>query len=225
MIRNRTPPKPVRKTSNFDQYVAERTAHLEVVIQQAVRIIDPKKFSNVTHYCKAVSAIVTEVRNAKSGDPNTPFYDKKLKSFSYVTLLRNKNYRKIVDLAFNRDVETTEVSDVFSEQASLRIASLQAQINLLKDRLSSIKTGESQNALTDHTANEMISKLKGYLTNTIDVYTAFRHLLDDVIKVVDRPTERYKIPGIYSARGLVSDLEKLQHIEEGRRFLESLNKF
>ena len=68
-------PRP-RKPSTFDRYVAERSAHIEKNIEHTLRVVDATKYSNLTDYCRAVANVVSEIRAAKAGDPNSPFYNK-----------------------------------------------------------------------------------------------------------------------------------------------------
>ncbi|WP_219064683.1 hypothetical protein [Pseudomonas sp. UMAB-08] len=152
-------PRP-RKPSTFDRYVAERSAHIEKIIEHTLRVVDATKYSNLTDYCRAVANVVSEIRAAKAGDPNSPFYNKAVRAFSYVTLLRNESYRRLVEGVFDHSRVKLEQPEIISEGALLKIASLDAQINLLKDRLSGIKTGSSSNALVDAGAQESITKLR-----------------------------------------------------------------
>ncbi|MGV8864236.1 MAG: hypothetical protein ACOH2T_24105 [Pseudomonas sp.] len=216
-------PRP-RKPSTFDRYVAERSAHIEKIIEHTLRVVDAKNYSNLTDYCKALAAIISEIRAAKAGDPSTPFYNKVVRPFSYVTLLRNEGYRRLVSAMFEHSRGTLEQPEAVSESAILKIASLNAQLNLLKDRLSGTKTGTGSNALADAGAHENIAKLREYLAITLQVYTKLRGDFKDITKVVTTPTEKYTITGLYSSYGLVTEIETLQKIDEGRKFLEYLSK-
>lgn len=144
--------------------------------------------------------------------------------FSYVTLLRNESYRRLVEGMFDHSRVKLEQPEIISEDALLKIASLHAQVNLLKDRLSGIKTGSSSNALVDAGAQESITKLREFLTLTIQVYTKMRDDFSGLLRVVTIPTEKYTSTGLYSSYGLVTEIETLQMIEEGRKFLEHLSK-
>jgi hypothetical protein len=216
-------PRP-RKPSTFDRYVAERSAHIEKIIEHTLRAVDATKYSNLTDYCKAVANVVSEIRAAKAGDPNSPFFNKAIRPFSYVTLLRNESYRRLVEGMFDHSRVKLETPEIISEDALLKIASLHAQVNLLKDRLSSVKTGSNSNALADAGAQENIAKLRDFLAVTIQVYTKMREDFLGLLKMVTTPTEKYKITGLHSSYGLVADVETLQKIEEGRKFLEHLSK-
>lgn len=216
--------KPRRKPSTFDKYVAARSAEIEKIVQQALRVVDATKYGTITDYCKALAGVISEVREAKSGDPTTPFFNKKVRSFSYITLLRNESYRSMVDAVFNHGRESLEHPKAVSEEALLRISSLQAQVNLLKDRLSGIRTGDNSNALVDANAQDTIKKLATYLNTTLTVYSTMRQRFQQVTKVVSSPTEKEKIAGLYSSVGFIAELEALHEIEDGRKFLEELAK-
>lgn len=213
-----------RKPSTFDQYLAERSAQIEKIIEHTLRVVDAKNYSNLTDYCKALAAIISEIRAAKAGDPSTPFYNKPVRPFSYITLLRNEGYRRLVNAMFEHSRGILEQPEAVSEAALLKIASLNAQLNLLKDRLSGTKTGTGSNALADADAHENITKLREYLSITLQVYTKLRGDFKDITKIVTTPTDRYKVCGLHSSYGLVAETEALQKIEEGRGFLERLSK-
>ena len=221
---NKKDPQRPRKPSTFDPYIAERSAQIEKIIEHTVRVVDATKYSNLTEYCKALAGIITEIRAAKSGDPSTPFHNKRVRPFSFITLLRNENYRRIVEGMFDLSRGALEQPEAVSEEAILKIASLQAQVNLLKDRLSGISTGSGTNALDDAGAQEDLAKLREYLAITLDVYTKMRQDLKAALKSVSEPSEKYKICGLYSSYGLVADVESQQKIEAGRKFLDSLSK-
>lgn len=222
-MKKNDPPRP-RKPSTFDSYIAERSAQIERIIEHTLRVVDATKYGNLTEYCKALAVVITEIRAAKAGDPSTPFYNKRVRPFSFITLLRNENYRHIVEGMFKLSRGTLEQPEAVSEEAMLKIASLQSQVNLLKDRLSGISTAAGSNALDDAGAQENLAKLREYLTITVDVYTKMRMDLKGALKSVSEPNEKYRICGLYSAYGLIADVDSLQKIEEGRRFLDSLSK-
>lgn len=224
MNKNQNDSRPGRKPSTFDKFVAARSAEIEKILQQALRVIDATKYGNVTDYCKALAGVISEVREAKSGDPTTPFFNKKVRSFSYITLLRNESYRRMVDIAFNHGRESLEKPQAVSEDALLRISSLQAQVNLLKDRLSGIKTGDNSNALADADTQDTIRKLVAYLSTTLAVYSTMRERFFQLTKIVSSPTEKEKIAGLYSSVGFIAELEALHEIEDGRKFLEQMSK-
>ncbi|MDH4432206.1 hypothetical protein QEP21_17885 [Pseudomonas shirazica] len=215
--------KSGKKPSTFDKYVTARSAEIAKIVQQALRVVDATKYGTITDYCKALAGVISEVREAKSGDPTTPFFNKKVRSFSYITLLRNVSYRSMVDSVFNHGRESLEHPKAVSEEALLRISSLQAQVNLLKDRLSGIRTGDNSNALVDANAQDTIKKLAAYLNTTLTVYSTMRQRFQQVTKVVSAPTEKEKIAGLYSSVGFIAELEALHEIEDGRKFLEQLS--
>lgn len=220
MKKNNREGKPSKKPSRFDEYVAARSAQIEKMLQQALRYVDAQKYGNVTDYCKALAAVISDVREAKAGDPTTPFYNKRVRKFSYITLLRNDDYRRMVDATFDQSREALEQPEMVSEEALLKISSLNAQLNLLKDRLSSIKTGDQSNALVDANAQETIRKLSLYLNTTLAVYSTMREQFKGLTKIFDVPAK--DIPGLWSAYGLIADKEALHEIEDGRKFLSQL---
>lgn len=218
------PPKNLyhKKQSTFDEYVEARTAQIEKMLQQALRVVPANRYGTITDYCKALAGVISDVREAKSGDPTTPFFNKKIRAFSYITLLRNKGYRHMVDITFNHGRESLEEPETISEEVLMKISSLQAQVNLLKDRLSGVKTGDNSNALVDASAQETIKKLASYLHVTLTAYSAMRVQLADITMVVAAPTEKRKVAGLYSGKGLIIELDALHEIEDGRKFLDIL---
>ncbi|GJB79488.1 hypothetical protein [Pseudomonas putida] len=221
MKENPKKPSPLRR-STFDKYVAERSAHIELIIEQSLRHVNAKKFSNLTDYCKSLAAVVSDIRAAKAGDPTTPFFNKTVKPFSYVTLLRNEKYRQIVQGMYDHSRQVMEQPQAISEDASIKIASLQGQINLLKDRLSGTKTNGGSNALADAEAQTNIVKLSEFLIETLRVYTEMRTVFSSALKLVSEPTAKHPIIGLYSSYGLIAEAEALQKIEEGRKFVDKL---
>lgn len=216
--------KSPTKKSTFDRYVRERSEHTEGILKAALRVVDATRYGNITDFCKALAIVVSEIRQAKSSDPNTPFFNKQIRSFSYITLLRNENYRRLVDLAFEQGRVNIEEPEAISEETLLKISSLQGQVNLLRDRLSSIRTSGNSNALIDTAAQETISQLTTFLATTISVYSSMRHRFQTLTRIRESPTEQHRIPGLYDAKGLIADLEAVQTIENGRSFLEQLSK-
>lgn len=214
----------IKKKSTFDRYVRERSEQTEGIIKTALRVVDATRYGNVTDFCKALAAVASEIRQAKSCDPNTPFFNKNIRSFSYITLLRNVNYRRLIDVAFEQGRVKNEEPEAISEEALLKISSLQGQVNLLRDRLSGIRTSGDSNALTDTTAQDIISQLSTFLDTTITVYSSMRHRFQKLTRIRESPTEQHRIPGLYDAKGLIADLEALHTIENGRSFLEQLSK-
>ncbi|GLO16145.1 hypothetical protein PPUJ20028_47310 [Pseudomonas putida] len=210
------------KRSTFDKYVAERSAHIELIIEQSLRLVSAKNFSNLTDYCKSLAAVVSDIRAAKAGDPTTPFFNKTVRPFSYVTLLRNEKYRQIVQGMYDHSRQVLEQPQAISEDASIKIASLQGQINLLKDRLSGTKTDGGSNALADAEAQTNIVKLSEFLIETLRAYTEMRKLLSNALKLISEPTAKYPIIGLYCSYGLIAEAEALQKIEEGRNFVDKL---
>ncbi|MEN5033919.1 hypothetical protein [Pseudomonas sp. TWI929] len=221
-MKGQTKKFPSAKRSTFEKYVAERSAHIELIIEQSLRLVNAKNFSNLTDYCKSLAAVVSDIRAAKAGDPTTPFFNKIVKPLSYVTLLRNESYRRIVQGMYDHSREVLEQPEALSEDALIRIASLQGQVNLLKDRLSGIKTDSGSNALADAEAQATIAKLSEYLIDTLRVYTEMRKVFDKALKLYSEPTTSHPIIGLYGPYGLIAEAEALQRIEEGRKFLEKL---
>ncbi|HEX8595690.1 MAG TPA: hypothetical protein VF682_20805 [Pseudomonas sp.] len=213
-----------KKTTTFDAYFDKRSAQTEKIIEQTLRVVDPTKYSNLTDYCKAVAHIISEIRAAKAGDPSTPFYNKTVRPFSYVTLLRNENYRRLVGGMFDHSRGTLEQPEVVSEAAILKIASLNAQLNLLKDRLSATKTSPGSNALADASAQENILELSEFLAITLEVYTKLRSDFEGLTRLITTPTDKYPVGGLYSSYGLVAETDVLQKIELGRKFLSKSPK-
>lgn len=216
-------PSP-RKPSRFDPYVAERSAHIEKMVEQTLRSLDATHYLNLTDYCKAVAIIVSQIRAAKAGDPTSPFFSKPIRPLSHITLLRNPTYRRQVEGMFNHSRGTLEEPPVAVEDANLKIASLAAQVNLLKDRLSGISTGTNSHALADSEANANIDKLRDYLALTLEVYTKLRSNCEGLLKTVTTPTPKYETPGFYGVNGKIAEIEDIQKIEEGRKFLKEVSK-
>lgn len=204
--------------SRFDPYLAGRSTHIEAIISQAMGTIDASTFGNFTDYCKTLSAIITELRVAKSVSPSSPYFNKKVKAFSYTTLLRNSSYRKIVESQFNNSRSVVEAEpDEDVEELKLKVVSLMAQTNLLKSRVVELDAGRGLTAIDNAEAGKIIEKLNYRIELLLRVN---RDVLDSVsgaFRLVLDPTEKQPIAGLYGPRGLVATVDDMEELEKAMK--------
>jgi len=204
--------------STFDPYLAGRSAHIEAIIGQAMSTIDASTFRNLTDYCKTLSAIITELRAAKSTCPSSPYFNKQVKALSYTTLMRNPTYREMVESRFNtgRSVMMKQ-PDEDVEELKLTVVSLMAQTNLLKNRIVELDAGRGLTAIDNAEAETVIEKLNQRVELLIRVN---RDVLDSVsgaFRLIHDPTEKQPVAGLYGPKGLVATLDDMGEIEKAMK--------
>ncbi|WP_409279944.1 hypothetical protein [Pseudomonas sp. KCJK8751] len=205
----------VERPSTFSDYIAKRSAHNERLISQAVSMVDASRFGNLTDYCKSISAIVSEIRTAKALESSSPFHRKIVKPLSYTTIMRNSEYRKIVEHRFN---ETRELAlmehqeDV--EDLKLKIASLHAQSNLLKEKIQAMDTGRPSGTVVDSEYQTLLEKANSRIGLLLTAYKNMRENARGVFKVISEPTEERPVPGLYSYSGLVICQDEIDKISD-----------
>ena len=211
----------LKKQSTFDPYISGRSAHVAAIVAQAISAIDASKYGIFTDYCKTLSAIITELRAAKAVSPSSPYFNKKVKPFSYTTLLRNKAYRELVDRAFNgsRDAgeELEEKSDEDVEELKLQVVSLSAQVNLMKDRIIAIDAGRGLTSIDNTEAEKIIAKLNHRVDMLIRVNQDVLSSVNGAFRLVLEPTEKQPVPGMYGPRGFVASLDDLDEIQKAMK--------
>lgn len=208
----------LKKQSPFDPYIAARTAHVEAIVTQVINTIDASKYGLITDYCKALSPIITELRAAKAVSPSSPYFNKKVKRFSHVTLMRNKTYRKMVDKAFNNSRGLAAVLDEEPEEdveeLKLQVVSLLSQLNLMKDRIIAIDAGRGLASVDNAEAEKIIAKLNQRVDMLLRVNQDVLNSVNGAFKLVLDPTEKQPVPGMYGPRGFVASLDDLDEIQK-----------
>ncbi|RZO09444.1 hypothetical protein EKG40_08305 [Pseudomonas moorei] len=211
----------LKKQSTFHPYVVSRTAHIEALVGQAISTIDASKYGGITDYCKTLSAIITELRAARAVSPSSPYFNKKVKRFSHVTLLRNETYREMVEKEFNssRGLEGTleEQPDEDVEELKFQVVSLSAQLNLMKDRVIAIDAGRGLTSIDNTEAEKIIAKLNQRVDMLIRVNQDVLNSVNGAFKLVLEPTEKQKVAGMYGPRGLVATLEDLDEMKRASK--------
>ncbi|OXR38656.1 hypothetical protein PSJE_00025 [Pseudomonas jessenii] len=204
--------------STFDLYLAGRSAHIEAIIGQAMGTIDASKFGHFTDYCITLSAIITELRAAKSVSPSSPYFNKKVKAFSYTTLLRNASYRRIVESQFNNSRSVVEIEpDEDVEELKLKVVSLMAQTNLLKSRVVELDAGRGLTAIDNAEAEKIVEKLNQRIELLIRVN---RDVLDSVsgaFRLILEASEKQPVAGLYGPKGLVATVDDMREIEKAMK--------
>lgn len=204
-----------QKPSTFTDYIAKRSAHNERLISQVASTIDASRFGNLTDYCKSISSIVSEIRTAKALEPTSPFHDKIVKPLSYTTLLRNPEYREIVEHRFN---ETREIALVEHqedvEDLKLKIASLHAQINLLKEKIHAIDAGSPSATTSNSEYQTLLEEANSRIGLLLTAYKNMREQARGAFIVSSERTEKRPVPGLYSYLGLVISQDEIDKISD-----------
>jgi len=205
----------------FDPYIAGRTAHIEVIVAQAISTIDSSKYRLITDYCKTLSMIITELRAAKAVSPSSPYYNKKLKPFSYVTLLRNETYRAMVDKEFGKSRAVVEEAEAEADEdveiLKLKVVSLLSQTNLLKDRIIALDAGRGLTAIDNAEANKVIAKLNHRVELLVRVNQEVLNSVSGAFKLIKEPEERFPVVGLYGPKGMVATLDDLDEMQKAMK--------
>lgn len=211
----------LKKQSSFEPYISGRSAHVEALVGQAISTIDASKYALITDYCKTLSAIITELRAAKAVSPSSPYFNKKVKRFSYITLLRNETYRKMVDKEFSntREIEGAlqKQADEDVEELRFQVVSLSAQVNLMKDRIIAIDAGRGLTSIDNTEAEKVIARLNQRVEMLIRVNQDILNSVNGAFRLAHEPTEKHQVAGLYGPKGLVATLDDLEEMEKAMK--------
>ncbi|MGJ7513036.1 hypothetical protein ACSFE6_01675 [Pseudomonas baetica] len=213
----------MKRQSKFGPYIARRSAHIEAMIGLAISTIDASKYGLITDYCRALSAIITELRAAKSASPSSPYFNRKVKPFSHVTLMRNTIYREMVEKPFNssrmivEEQKNNEDEDEDVEELKYKVVSLMAQTNLLKERVIALDAGRGLTAIDNAEAEKIIDKLNQRIEMLIRVNQDVLDSVNGAFRLVLDPTEKQPVAGMYGPKGLVASLDDLEEIKKAMK--------
>lgn len=211
----------LKRQSTFGPYIAGRSAHIEAMVGLAISMIDASKYGLITDYSRALSAIITELRAAKSASPSSPYFNRKVKPFSHVTLLRNKTYREMLEKQFNssrvvvEEQQDDEGEDV--EELKYRVVSLMAQTNLLKQRVIALDAGRGLTAIDNAEADKIIDKLNQRIEMLIRVNQDVLDSVNGAFRLVLDPTDKHPVAGMYGPKGLVASSDDLEEIKKAMK--------
>ncbi|MNJ15423.1 hypothetical protein D3C77_96700 [compost metagenome] len=210
--------KQPKKPSTFDRYFTQRSAYTEKLILKALGTIDASRYRHFTEYCKTLSAIISELRAVSASDPATPLFNKEVRAFSYVTLMRNTNYRKIVLARFESAQEIKALApDEDTDDMKLQIASLIAQTNLLKYKIISMDSGRNIDSLDTDAAYAVLDKANTRIGLLLRVYEKTREASRGIFKIINEPSPNHPTIGLYSYTGLIATQDEIDEISRAAK--------
>jgi hypothetical protein len=185
-------------------------------------MIDASKYGRITDYCRALSAIITELRVAKSASPSSPYFNRKVKPFSHVTLMRNTTYRELVEKQFNNsraviEEQHDEDENEDLEELKYKVVSLMAQTNLLKERVIALDSGRGLTGIDNAEAEKIIDKLNQRVEMLIRVNQDVLDSVNGAFRLVLQPTEKQPVAGMYGPKGLVASLDDLEEMKKAMK--------
>jgi hypothetical protein len=210
----------LKRQSTFGSYISGRSAHIEAMIELAISMIDASKYGRITDYCRTLSAIITELRVAKSASPSSPYFNRKVKPFSHVTLMRNTTYREMVEKQFNNSrvvIEEQQDEDEDLEELKYKVVSLMAQTNLLKERIIALDSGRGHTGIDNAEAEKIIDKLNQRVEMLIRVNQDVLDSVNGAFRLVLEPTEKQPVAGMYGPKGLVASLDDLEEMKKAMK--------
>jgi hypothetical protein len=212
----------LKRQSTFGPYIAGRSAHIEAMVGLAISMIDASKYGLITDYAKALSAIITELRTAKSASPSSPYFNRRVKPFSHVTLLRNKTYREMLEKQFDDsrvviEEQQDENKDGDVEELKYKVVSLMAQTNLLKERVIALDAGRGLTAIDNAEAEKIIDKLNQRVEMLIRINQDVLDSVNGAFRLILDPTEKQPVAGMYGPKGLVASLDDLEEIKKAMK--------
>jgi hypothetical protein len=128
-----------KRKSSFHEYQKQKEESRILAIRKALKIIVNSSYKNITRLAKDVAKILSEIElkdwELKADDSN---FNKRPQPqpVSYTTLIRNSNYRTLLELHLNdQDVDSIEPSVSDFEMLGIKCANLESENELLRDRL------------------------------------------------------------------------------------------
>lgn len=205
-----------------EKHKAARASH----IHSALKVLSNANYENVTGLAKGVAKIVTEMelRNHLSLPEHERITD--LKPVSHVTLLRNPDYRKILEDSFSPEVSVdAPVSISLSDYEALKIrnAGLAGQIVQLKHTIRNLDAGEVLVSDDSEKLKAEINILNDELKFLISFIDNMQSEASDVFLTV-RPGEEsseFSAAGYYGVMNMVATYDELLRLEKLRQKFEA----
>jgi hypothetical protein len=200
-------------------------------IAKALKILSNANYSNVTRLAKDVAKLVAEFEIKHYLSLAAGERAEEIKPISHVTLLRNQDYRKMLEAALNSDVENASNVSVITdlEASRIRISSLETQNFLLKEKIRNMDLVSSPGS--------GVSKIGGGLA-TFDEAEYFADL-DLMLTLVDgmqeqafgafktvlegSESEGFPTAGFYGPHGLIVKISGLRQLSRVREKLKAWN--
>ncbi|MGJ7547661.1 hypothetical protein [Pseudomonas alloputida] len=213
------------KKDTFDEYRENHRQQRIEFITKALLVLSNAKYSNITRLAKDVAKLVTEFELKAFFMQADAEREEVCKPVSHVTLLRNLNYRKILEDFMGSEVKSEAVSGgVITDIEALKIrnASLESQNSLLKEKIRSIDLGAfSSQSIRDQSAEDEVEWLKHALNTLIKIIDGMVGQASDIYRTVleGEESERYPEPGFYGPWEKISTLDELRELDRVRKRL------
>lgn len=214
----------MRRSDTFEGYRGKRKAARVSHIQSALKILSNANYENVTSLAKDVAKIITEMelRNNLSLPEGQRLID--VKPVSHVTLLRNQDYREILDESFSpEDSVDAPVAISFSDNEALKIrnAGLLGQIAQLKLTIRNLDAGDVLVSGDSEGLKKQVGLLGEDLRFLISFIDNMQSEASDIFLTV-RPGEEnseYGAAGYYGVMSMVATYDELIRLEKLRQSL------
>ena len=211
-----------RRTDTFDEYREKQKLARISNINSALKIISNSSYSNITRLAKDVSKVVTEIELKNYQALPLAEKPKEIKPVSHVTLLRNAEYRALLEHSINISQKgsvavTFSASDV--EALRIRNASLEAQVSLLKQTIVNFDAGDlpvglDGNAKLEEKVKYLTGNVKFLLKFIDDMNSEARGVFVTVLAGEEDPM--HSEPGFHGPMNLIATLEELKDLERLR---------
>ncbi|WOB57093.1 MULTISPECIES: hypothetical protein [Pseudomonas] len=212
----------MQRIDTFGEYRSKHKAARISHIHSALKILSDATYENVTGLAKGVAKIVTEIelRNHLSLPEDERLID--LKPVSHVTLLRNPDYRQILEQNYSRRVcVDAPVAISFSDYQALKIrnAGLAGQIAQLKLTIRNLDAGDVLESGDSEELKNQISLLGDDLKFLISFIDNMQSEASDIFLTV-RPGEEsteFNAAGYYGVMSMVATYDELLRLEKLRQ--------
>lgn len=212
----------MRRSDTFLEYREKHKAARVSRIHSALKVLSNANYDNVTSLAKGVARIVSEIelRNHLSLPAQARSAD--FKPLSHITLLRNPDYRKILDDIFSSDFTVvTPVSINVSDFEALKIrnAGLIGQINQLKYTIRKLDAGDVLESGDSEELKKEVGALSDDLKFLISFIDNMQSEASDIFLTV-RPGEEnveFSAAGYHGVRSMVATYDELLRLERLRQ--------
>ncbi|QWA30511.1 hypothetical protein [Pseudomonas sp. RC3H12] len=201
-----------------DSHKAARIAH----IHSALKVLSRANYKNITSLARGVAKIVTEYELSRNLSLPEHNRESNLKPVSHVTLLRNSDYRKILEKTIESEEVAalpTSISASDYEALKIRNAGLEGQVAQLKHTIINLDSGGLLVSGDSEQLKEEIVKLSGDIKFLIAFIDGMQSEAMDVFVIV-KPGEEsleYSEPGYHGVMNMVATYDELIRLEMLRR--------
>jgi len=212
----------IRRSDTFQVYREKHKAARVSSIHSALKALSNANYDNVTSLAKGVAKVLSEIdqRNYLSLPEQARPAD--LKPVSHITLLRNPDYRKILDESFSSDYTVdAPVSINVSDFEALRIrnAGLIGQITQLKSTIRKLDAGDVLESGDSEGLKKEIRNLSDDLKFLICFIDNMQSEASDIFLTI-RPGEEnveFSAAGYHGVRSMVATYDELLRLERLRQ--------